>query len=109
MHVRHCGHALCGIASRAASWVGGDMPRRPVQSNPPCKIENETISRRRLMSVDHKACPHTDPRDRRNFLGASFALTATAAVGTGAFSEVAYADALTKAQRDKLTPDAILA
>jgi len=61
------------------------------------------------MSVDHKACPHTDPRDRRNFLGASFALTAAAAVGTGAFSEVAYADALTKAQRDKLTPDAILA
>lgn len=58
------------------------------------------------MSVDHKACLHTDPRDRRNFLGASFALTA---VGTGAFSEVAYADALTKAQRDKLTPDAILA
>ena len=61
------------------------------------------------MSVDHKACLHTDPRDRRNFLGASFALTAAAAVGTGAFSEVAYADALTKAQRDKLTPDEIIA
>jgi carbonic anhydrase len=61
------------------------------------------------MSVDHKGCLHTDSRERRKFLGASFALTATAAVGTGAFSEVAYADALTKAQRDKLTPDAILA
>ena len=52
------------------------------------------------MSVDYKACLHTDPRDRRNFLGASFALTAAAAVGMGALSEVAYADALTKAQKE---------
>ena len=61
------------------------------------------------MSADHESCVHTDPRHRRNFLGASFALTAAAAAGAGAYSEIAYADALTKAQRDKLTPDAILA
>jgi carbonic anhydrase len=36
-------------------------------------------------------------------------MTAMAAFGTGTFSGIAYADALTKAQRDKMTPDDILA
>ena len=52
----------------------------------------------------HFSCLH-----RRRFLKASGALGAMALVGTGALSSVAYADALTKAQRDKLTPDDILA
>jgi carbonic anhydrase len=51
--------------------------------------------------IDH---PH-----RRGFLMACGAMTATTIVGTGSLSSVAYADALTKAQRDRLTPDDILA
>src|SRR6185437_14309966 len=39
----------------------------------------------------------------------SAAVTAVTLVGTGALSSIAYADALTKAQRDKLSPDDILA
>jgi carbonic anhydrase len=46
---------------------------------------------------------------RRSFLKASGAITAIAFVGTGALSSIAYADALTKVQRDKLSPDDILA
>src|SRR5262249_9376999 len=44
-----------------------------------------------------------------SFLGASFAMTAAAFVGTGMLSQIAYAAALTKEQRDKLTPDDVLA
>ena len=46
---------------------------------------------------------------RRSFLKASATVTAMAFVGLGALSGVAHADALTKAQRDKLSPDDILA
>src|SRR6202051_168877 len=46
---------------------------------------------------------------RRSFLKASGATTAMAFVGNGMLSSIAYADALTKAQRDRLTPDDILA
>lgn len=46
--------------------------------------------------------------NRRHFLGASFAVTALAFAGT-TLSGIAYAAALTKAQREKLTPEAILA
>src|ERR1700732_3998789 len=46
---------------------------------------------------------------RRSFLKASGAITAMAFVGAGALSSIAHADALTKAQRDKLSPDDILA
>jgi carbonic anhydrase len=46
---------------------------------------------------------------RRSFLKASGAITAAAFVGTGTLSSIAYADALTKAQRDKMTPDDVLA
>lgn len=53
---------------------------------------------------------HSPPaHGRRGFLGTSFVISAIASVGAGALSEIAYADALTKAQRDKLTPDGILA
>ena len=50
-----------------------------------------------------------DGLHRRSFLKASGAITAMAFVGAGALSSIAYADALTKAQRDKLSPDDILA
>src|SRR5713101_2253512 len=45
---------------------------------------------------------------RRSFLKASGA-TAMAFVSIGALSTIAHADALTKAQRDKLSPDDIVA
>jgi hypothetical protein len=40
-------------------------------------------------------------------LGISTAMAAMTFVGTATLSGTAYADALTKAQRDKLTPDAV--
>jgi carbonic anhydrase len=46
---------------------------------------------------------------RRNFLRASGAITAMALVGTSTLSSIAYADALTAAQREKLTPNDIFA
>ncbi len=46
---------------------------------------------------------------RRRFLKASAAITAMAFAGAGVLSDIAHADALTKAQRDKLSPDDILA
>ncbi len=49
-------------------------------------------------------CPH-----RRSFLKTTGAITAMAFAGAGALSSIAYADALTKAQRDKLSPDDVLA
>ena len=49
------------------------------------------------------------PLHRRSFLRASAAITATTFLGAGALSGIAHADALTKAQRDKLSPDGILA
>jgi carbonic anhydrase len=61
------------------------------------------------MSPQHKACQCLEHPHRRNFLQASGAITAIAFVGTGTLSSLAYADALTKAQRERLTPDAILA
>jgi len=54
-------------------------------------------------------CQGSDTADRRGFLGASFALSALTLVGGATFSEMADAAALTKAQRDKMTPDEILA
>ncbi len=46
---------------------------------------------------------------RRSFLKATAAIAATTFVGAGAFAGIAYADALTKTDRDKLRPDDILA
>jgi len=46
---------------------------------------------------------------RRSFLKASGAFTAMAFVGAGSLSTIAYADALSKAKRDRLTPDDVLA
>lgn len=61
------------------------------------------------MSAQHETCQSHHHFHRRSFLKSSGSITALAFVGAGALSSIAYADALTKAQRDKLTPDDILA
>ena len=61
------------------------------------------------MSVQCETCHGVHAPDRRRFLGASSAMAAAAFIGAGTLSEVAHADALTKAQRAKLTPDSVLA
>ena len=61
------------------------------------------------MCIEQKTSPLVDHFHRRSFLKASGAITAMTFVGSGALSSIAYADALTKAQRDKLSPDDILA
>jgi carbonic anhydrase len=61
------------------------------------------------MCAEQETGQPLDCLHRRSFLKASGAITAMAFVGTGALSSIAYADALTQAQRDKLSPDDILA
>jgi carbonic anhydrase len=61
------------------------------------------------MPTQCETCQSPDPLDRRSFLSASTAMAALALVGTGTQSGSAHAAALTQAQRDKLTPDDILA
>src|SRR5262245_27364995 len=65
--------------------------------------EGKNHSRGISMSEECEGCQLPNSIHRRSFLGALAALSATA------FSGNASADALTKAKRDKLTPDAILA
>ena len=60
------------------------------------------------MCADQESGQFLDRLHRRNFLKTSGAITAMAIVGTGVLSSIAQADALTKAQRDKLSPDDIL-
>jgi carbonic anhydrase len=60
------------------------------------------------MPARKKTDPHLDHSHRRNFLRASGTITAMGFLSTGTLSSVAYADSLTEAQRDKLTPDDIL-
>jgi carbonic anhydrase len=61
------------------------------------------------MCIEQKTGQLADRLHRRSFLKASGAITAMTFVGAGALSSIAYADALTRAQRDKLSPDDILA
>jgi carbonic anhydrase len=61
------------------------------------------------MSMRIKACHCSGALPRRRFLGASLALGATTFTAAGTFSQLAYADAMSKAKRDKLTPDEVLA
>ena len=53
------------------------------------------------------SCSH--PLPRRRFLNASLAISASTFVGAATLSDVACAGSMTKAQRDKLTPDDVLA
>ena len=61
------------------------------------------------MCADQKTGQPANCLHRRSFIKASGAITAMALVGSGALSSIAHAAALTKAQRDKLSPDDILA
>ena len=61
------------------------------------------------MCTDQNTGPLADCLHRRSFLKASGAITAMTLVGTVGLGSIAQADALTKAQRDKLSPDDILA
>jgi carbonic anhydrase len=61
-----------------------------------------------MYAQDERDHPPSHPH-RRSFLKDSAAITAMAFVGTGTLGSIAFADALTKAQRDKLTPDNVLA
>ena len=60
------------------------------------------------MSAQHKAGQFIDHPHRRSFLQASSAIAAMTFMGAGTLSSIAYADALTKAQRDEMTPDQII-
>ena len=57
----------------------------------------------------HETCQSPHGPHRRGFLKASGAVATFASAGTATRGSIAYADALTKEQRDKLTPDDILA
>lgn len=61
------------------------------------------------MSAQQEIGPLPGRPNRRSFLKASGAITAMTFVGTATLSNIVYADALTKAQRDRLTPDDVLA
>jgi carbonic anhydrase len=61
------------------------------------------------MCTEQKTGQVVECLHRRSFLKASGAITAMTFVSAGALSSIAYADALTKTQRDKLSPDDILA
>ena len=61
------------------------------------------------MCTNQKTGQPADRLHRRSFLKASGAIASMAFIGVGALSSIAYADALTKAQRDKLSPNDILA
>ncbi|MGH6727977.1 MAG: carbonic anhydrase family protein [Pseudolabrys sp.] len=61
------------------------------------------------MCTEQKTGDSVDRLHRRTFLKTSGAITAMTLMGTGALSSIAYADALTKAQRAKMSPNDILA
>jgi carbonic anhydrase len=60
------------------------------------------------MCAEQETVQTPDCLHRRNLLKASGAITAMAFVGAGALSSIAYADALTNEQRDKMTPSQII-
>jgi carbonic anhydrase len=61
------------------------------------------------MAVQHETSRSSHSLCRRGFLCSSVALTAAAFVGSTIRSGTAYADAMTRAQRDRLSPQDILA
>ena len=61
------------------------------------------------MHVLHATGQSREHPHRRSFLEAFGAITVTTLVGNGTLSSIAYADAMTRAQRDKLTPEDVLA
>ena len=61
------------------------------------------------MCTEQKTGQFINRVDRRSVLKASGAIAAMTFIGAGSLSSIAHADALTKAQRDKLSPNDILA
>jgi carbonic anhydrase len=61
------------------------------------------------MCAEQRTDQPLDYLHRRSFLKESGAIASMAFVSTGSLSRIARADALTKAQRDKLSPDSFLA
>ena len=61
------------------------------------------------MSTQPRPCTCSATASRRRFLGRSLAVAAGAIAGTAVTSEVAFAGSLSQAQRDKMTPDQIVA
>jgi carbonic anhydrase len=92
----------------------GIPPGRPAKLHPVDTVPGSAGRRPDLikemrMSSRHEGRQLPASSARRSFFRVCSAVTATALAGTGTFGRIAYADALTKAQRDKLTPDDILA
>ncbi|HSC23588.1 MAG TPA: carbonic anhydrase family protein [Casimicrobiaceae bacterium] len=61
------------------------------------------------MSTHPRTCTCSTVASRRRFLGSSLAVAAGAIVGTAVTGGVAFAGSLSQAQRDKMTPDQIVA
>ena len=61
------------------------------------------------MSTQPRPCTCSATASRRRFLGSSLAVAAGAIVGTAVTSEIAFAGSLSQAQRDRMTPDQIVA
>jgi carbonic anhydrase len=72
-------------------------------SHDKCALRSTTMQTSPLIP---NCCSHTT---RRGFLKTAGIATAGALLSAGLFPQLAYAAALTKAQRDKLTPDEIIA
>jgi carbonic anhydrase len=61
------------------------------------------------MHEHHEDCESPDSCERRGFLNASLAMGALAFAGAATIAGDAHADAMSKAQREKLTPDDVIA
>ena len=61
------------------------------------------------MPARSESCVCSEPLPRRRFVRASLALSAMGLAGGATLSGLAHADAMSKARRDKLTPDDVLA
>jgi carbonic anhydrase len=61
------------------------------------------------MPAHHDGCGCPDSLHRRSFLSASVAAAAVTLVSAASFAEVAKAATFTQAQRDKMSPDEVLA
>jgi carbonic anhydrase len=72
-------------------------------------VSKQLFSKESKMPTQRTTCQLSGRSHRRSFLKASSLFGAMAFIGTGMLGSIAYADTITKAQRDKLTPDDILA
>ena len=120
-HTVRVASVLPPIATEQRTWseVGSGQKRQSVprlpESTAVCyryrsKVYLASITGRgSCMCAEQETSQSAECLHRRSFLKVSGAIGAMASVGITALSSVAYADALTKEQRDKLSPDDILA